>query len=66
MQKLKSPNIVSLFDVMETTNNYYIIQEFCDGGDLDEWTIAFFHFLFFYLGLLLKRKYFQNKKLLNF
>lgn len=25
MQKLKSPNIVALFDVMETSNNYYII-----------------------------------------
>jgi calcium-dependent protein kinase len=25
MQKLKSPNIVSLMDVMETNNNYYII-----------------------------------------
>lgn len=35
MQKLHSPNIVSLFDVMETNNNYYIIQEFCDSGDLD-------------------------------
>lgn len=35
MQKLKSPNIVALLDVMETSNNYYIIQEFCDSGDLD-------------------------------
>jgi calcium-dependent protein kinase len=25
MQKLKSPNIVALLDVMETSNNYYII-----------------------------------------
>ncbi|KAM3142202.1 hypothetical protein pb186bvf_005611 [Paramecium bursaria] len=36
MQKLKSPNIVQLMDVMETSNNYYIIQEFCDGGDFDD------------------------------
>lgn len=36
MQKLKSPNIVQLMDVMETNNNYYIIQEFCDSGDLDK------------------------------
>jgi calcium-dependent protein kinase len=35
MQRLKSPNIVQLMDVMETSNNYYIIQEFCDSGDLD-------------------------------
>jgi hypothetical protein len=26
MQKLKSPNVVQLLDVMETSNNYYIIQ----------------------------------------
>lgn len=25
MQKLKSPNIVQLLDVMETSNNYYIV-----------------------------------------
>ena len=24
-------------DVMETNNNYYIIQEFCEGGDLDNY-----------------------------
>ncbi|CAD8197134.1 unnamed protein product [Paramecium octaurelia] len=36
MQKLKSPNIVQLMDVMETNNNYYIIQEYCDSGDLDK------------------------------
>ena len=23
-------------DVMETNNNYYIIQEYCDSGDLDK------------------------------
>ena len=37
MQKLDSPNVVSLIDVMETNNNYYIIQEFCEGGDLDNY-----------------------------
>lgn len=30
MKVLKSPNIVELFDVMESNNNYYIIQELCD------------------------------------
>lgn len=38
MQRLKSPNIVSLLDVMETVNNYYIVQEYCDGKDFDEYT----------------------------
>ena len=30
MKVLKSPNIVELFDVMESNNNYYIIQYLCD------------------------------------
>ena len=35
MQTIKSENIVGFFDVMESSNNYYIIQELCD-GDLSE------------------------------
>jgi len=34
MKKLKSENIVGLIDVLETSNNYYVIQEFCESGDL--------------------------------
>jgi len=34
MKELKSPNIVSLYDVFFTKNNVYIIAEFCNGGDL--------------------------------
>jgi serine/threonine protein kinase len=34
MKKLKSKYIVELVDILETTNNYYLIQEFCDSGDL--------------------------------
>ena len=30
---LRSKNVVQLLDMFETTNNYYLIQEFCDGGD---------------------------------
>jgi calcium-dependent protein kinase len=37
MQKLKSPNVVAFLDVVETTNNYYIIQEFCDSGDFAQY-----------------------------
>jgi calcium-dependent protein kinase len=37
MQKLKSPNVVAFLDVLETTNNYYIIQEFCDSGDFSQY-----------------------------
>lgn len=34
LKTLKSPNIVGFYDVMESANYYYIVQEFCDGGDL--------------------------------
>ena len=33
MKKLKSPNVVRVFDVVETFHDYYIIQEYCNGGD---------------------------------
>ena len=31
----KHPNIVRCLDVYSTVNNYYIITEFCDQGDLE-------------------------------
>jgi len=34
MKKLSSNNIVRLYDVLESPNNFYVIQEFCDQGDL--------------------------------
>lgn len=34
MRKLHSPHIVQFIDVIETENNFYIVQEFCNGGDL--------------------------------
>ena len=34
LQTIKSENVVALYDVMESSHNYYIIQEFCD-GDLE-------------------------------
>ena len=34
MKKIKSPNVVELLDVLFTKNNVYIIQEYCNGGDL--------------------------------
>ena len=33
MKKLDSDYIVKLIDVLETKNNYYIVQEYCDQGD---------------------------------
>lgn len=34
MRKLKSEYIVGFVDILETGNNYYVAQEFCNGGDL--------------------------------
>ena len=34
LKSMKSLNIVQLFDVFMTKNNIYIMQEFCNGGDL--------------------------------
>ena len=31
MQVVRSENVVGFIDVMESSKNYYIIQELCDG-----------------------------------
>ncbi|CAK63370.1 unnamed protein product (macronuclear) [Paramecium tetraurelia] len=36
MYQLQSPNIVAVLEVMKTNNNYYIVQEYCDGGNFYE------------------------------
>lgn len=34
LQQARHRNIVQLLEVMETENSYYIVTEFCGGGDL--------------------------------
>jgi serine/threonine-protein kinase ULK/ATG1 len=34
LKTLKSKNIVGFLDVMESANYYYLVQEFCDSGDV--------------------------------
>ena len=34
MKKLTHENIVGLLDVYQTSNNMYIVTEFCEEGDL--------------------------------
>lgn len=34
MKKLKNDAIVGFIDIIETSNNYYVVQELCTGGDL--------------------------------
>lgn len=37
MQTLKGNNVVRFLEVIETGNNYYIIQEFCAEGDFEQY-----------------------------
>jgi serine/threonine protein kinase len=34
MKKLEHENIVKLLDVYQTSNNMYLVTEFCEEGDL--------------------------------
>ena len=36
LSKLKSPNIVGFYDVLESNHNYYLVQELCN-GDLESY-----------------------------
>jgi serine/threonine protein kinase len=36
LSKFHSPNIVQIYDVLETEHNYYIVQELCE-CDLQTW-----------------------------
>lgn len=33
-QMVKHPNIVQLYETLETENSYYMVMELCEGGDL--------------------------------
>lgn len=33
LQKISHPNIVRMFEVMETENSYYLVLEYADGGE---------------------------------
>lgn len=32
LQRLSHPNIIRLYEVLETSNNYYLVMEFAEGG----------------------------------
>lgn len=35
MQKINHPNVLHLYDLLESGNNYYLIVDYCDKGDLE-------------------------------
>jgi serine/threonine-protein kinase ULK/ATG1 len=35
MSKLEHPNLLHLFEYLETANNYYLVLNFCNNGDLE-------------------------------
>ena len=35
LRNLDHPNVMKIYEFLEDEKNYYIIEEFCDGGDLD-------------------------------
>jgi len=41
MSKLNHPNIMHLFEFMETANNYYLVIQFCNNGDMENYLKKF-------------------------
>lgn len=37
MEEINHPNIMHLFDFMESSNNYYLILQYCNNGDLEQY-----------------------------
>lgn len=35
LRSLKNPNIIEIIDVLQTENNFYLILEYCNMGDLE-------------------------------
>lgn len=35
LTKINSPFVIKLFDLQRTENNFYLIMEYCNGGDLE-------------------------------
>lgn len=38
-QQLRHPNVVRIYDLLKDTQNYYIIMEFCQGGELFQYIV---------------------------
>jgi serine/threonine protein kinase len=44
MQTIVSPSAVEFLDFFETDKSYCIVQEYCEGGDLDRLDINYLYF----------------------
>lgn len=40
LQMIIHPNIIQLYELMETENSYYLVTELCEGGDLMDYICA--------------------------
>ena len=40
MNKIKHPNIVHLYELLESTNNYYMVIDYCNNGDFEQYMRA--------------------------
>ena len=36
LKSIDNPNIIKLFEIFKTQNNYYIVYEYCNGGNLED------------------------------
>lgn len=36
MSKIKHPNVLHLYEFLESSNTYYAVTQLCNGGDLEE------------------------------
>lgn len=35
LSMIQSPNVIGLYDIQKTSNNFYLFMQYCNGGDLD-------------------------------
>ena len=36
LSRIQSPNVIGLYDIQKTANNFYLFMQYCNGGDLEK------------------------------
>jgi serine/threonine protein kinase len=36
LSRIVNPNVIGLYDIQKTVNNFYLFMQYCNGGDLDD------------------------------